>query len=169
MDDVAIASFLFSRIFRRKHLGVGGFRTPSLSCGLRVGDSGAACMLCVGPCSLRQSTVVGVSLKRFMLRPGLLQTVVLRPGLGTALLVKRTGLKSEGFPISGGLRQRSGKSPAEKPFFGCAQIALQIFSKRSEFLRRFLDTFSTSRAKVTRSLKSVNTKLVSIGEGRRTA
>ena len=95
VDEVAMASFLFSRTFRRWRLGVGGFRSSEPTCALRgeppgaiVRGSGASSGAC--SCSLRQLSVVGVGAKR-LVRSGLLQT---RGGLmRTALLVTRSGLR----------------------------------------------------------------------------
>ena len=95
VDEVAMASFLFSRTFRRWRLGVGGFRSSEPTCALRgeppgaiVRGSGASSGAC--SCSLRQLSVVGVGAKR-LVRSGLLQT---RGGLmRTALLITRSGLR----------------------------------------------------------------------------
>ena len=97
VDEVAMASFLFSRTFRRWRLGVGGFRSSEPTCALRGeptcatrGSSSGAASSGECSCSLRQLSVVGVGAKR-LVRSGLLPP---RGGLlRTALPVTRSGLR----------------------------------------------------------------------------
>ena len=97
VDEVAMASFLFSRTFRRWRLGVGGFRSSEPTCALRGeptcatrGSSSGAASSGACSCSLRQLSVVGVGAKR-LVRSGLLPP---RGGLlRTALPVTRSGLR----------------------------------------------------------------------------
>ena len=127
VDEVAMASFLFSRTFRRWRLGVGGFRSSEPTCALRGeptcatrGSSSGAASSGECSCSLRQLSVVGVGAKR-LVRSGLLPP---RGGLlRTALPVTRSGLRYSSAIRSARSARRSPGRPKVCAHIFCLRLA----------------------------------------------